>query len=60
MGRIKSTAIKRKARKLVEEKPEVFDKDFEKTKKILKDIMGSDKKTRNKIAGYVTRLKKKC
>ena len=56
MGRIKSTAIKKAARTLVVE-PE-FSNDFNKNKELLKVYVLPDKGTRNKIAGYITRLKK--
>ncbi len=38
MGRIKSTAIKRNAREMVEKNPEIFDKNFDKNKEKLIDI----------------------
>lgn len=56
MGRIKSTIVKRTARNLLEEENK-FSDNFEKNKKLLADTMPS-KKVRNKIAGYITRLKK--
>ena len=56
MGRIKSTLVKRTAKKLIEEK-DLFSTDFEKDKKILGRLMPS-KSIRNKIAGYISRLKK--
>jgi len=59
MGRIKSTAVKRTAQKLFEENPKMFTEDFEKNKQIVQESTECDKKTRNKIAGYITRLKKK-
>jgi small subunit ribosomal protein S17e len=57
MGRIKSKLIKRTARQLVEKTPESFEKTFDENKKALGSILAS-KKTRNKIAGYITRIKK--
>jgi len=57
MGRIKTTLIKRTSRKLLEEEPEIFSKDFGENKKILGKTMPS-KSTRNKIAGYISRIKK--
>jgi len=57
MGRIKTTLVKRTSKKLLEQEPELFEKDFEKNKKILGKTMPS-KRLRNKIAGYITRLKK--
>jgi small subunit ribosomal protein S17e len=57
MGRIKSKLIKRTAKQLVEKTPESFEKTFEENKKALGNILES-KKTRNKIAGYIARIKK--
>ena len=57
MGRIKSMAIKRTARTLVKEHAS-FTKDFENNKEILKLYSLPDKGTRNKIAGYLVRLKR--
>ena len=56
MGRIKSTLIKRTSRELLK-KGEKFSEDFDENKKILSNSMPS-KKIRNKIAGYIARLKK--
>ena len=58
MGRIKSLAIKRTTKKLIEEFPNLFTTDFEENKKILNEILKTDKKTRNAIAGYLVRLLK--
>lgn len=57
MGRIKSKLIKRTARQLIEKTPESFGKEFNGNKKALGSILSS-KKTRNQIAGYITRIKK--
>jgi len=56
MGRIKSTQIKRTA-KILENEGEYFSEDFDKNKKILKNTLPS-KSVRNKVAGYITRLRK--
>ena len=56
MGRIKSTLIKKTARKLSEEKF-AFSEDFNNNKTILSNTLPS-KKMRNKIAGYISRIKK--
>jgi len=56
MGRIKSTLIKRTARGLLKEE-NVFEEDFDKNKKVLGKNMPS-KRIRNKVAGYISRLKK--
>ena len=55
MGRIKSLLVKRTARNLLTEDNK-FSEDFERNKKVLGPNMPS-KKMRNKIAGYVSRLK---
>ena len=57
MGRVKSTAIKRAARTLVSENTELTG-NFEENKKVLKSYSFPDKGTRNRIAGYIVRLKK--
>jgi small subunit ribosomal protein S17e len=57
MGRIKSMVIKRTSRQLMEQSEDSFEKDFEHNKKALGRSLPS-KKMRNRIAGYVTRLKK--
>lgn len=57
MGRIKSKLIKRTAKQLVSTSPDMFESSFEDNKKVLGNILES-KKTRNKIAGYITRIKK--
>jgi ribosomal protein S17E len=57
MGRIKSLAIKKTAKKLAGN-VDNFTKEFDHNKNILKDYSLPDKSTRNKIAGHITRLKK--
>jgi len=56
MGRIKSALVKRSAKKMLSEDNSFTDK-FEDNKKVLGKTMPS-KKVRNKIAGYLARLKK--
>lgn len=56
MGRIKSTLVKRTARSLLKEE-NMFSENLEENKKLLADTMPS-KRIRNKIAGYISRLKK--
>lgn len=58
MGRIKSAAIKRIAKNLIVETPQAFGKDFEKNKRLLDRVI-THKKTKNSIAGYITRLRKR-
>jgi len=57
MGRIKISLVKRTARKFVSDKKVEFSEDFNVNKKILGRSMPS-KLLRNKIAGYISRLKK--
>ena len=57
MGRISSTAIKRTSRKLISDNPSLT-KDFKENKEVLNIYTLPDKGTRNKIAGYIARLKK--
>ena len=54
MGRIKSTAVKRTAKQLLQMEPS-FSEDFIKNKKMLCDTMPS-KPIRNKVAGDMVRL----
>jgi small subunit ribosomal protein S17e len=58
MGRIKSKLVKRIAKNIVKENPDLAEKDFDKNKIILSNLV-SNKKTRNSIAGYITRLRKR-
>jgi len=57
MGRIKSTLVKRTTRILLKDENS-FSESFERDKKMLGNTMPS-KKVRNKIAGYIARLKKR-
>lgn len=57
MGRIKPTLVKRTSRNLLERSSDSFEKTFEENKKALGKTLPS-KKMRNKIAGYIARLKK--
>jgi len=56
MGKIKSKLVKKTSGTLLKQGVE-FTENFEKNKKILRDITPS-KKIRNQIAGYIMRLKK--
>ncbi|HDI02825.1 MAG TPA: 30S ribosomal protein S17e [Candidatus Aenigmarchaeota archaeon] len=58
MGNIRTTFIKNLARELLEKYPENLTADFEKNKEFLKKVIES-KSLRNKIAGYVVKLKKR-
>jgi small subunit ribosomal protein S17e len=56
MGRIKSLMVKRAAKQMLDGEND-FDETFEKNKKLLGNTMPS-KSIRNKIAGYIARLKR--
>ena len=58
MGRIKSAMVKRIAKKAIVDAPETFNKEFENNKKVLGDLV-KNKRTRNAIAGYITKLRKR-
>ena len=60
MGRIKITAIKNLADELIEQHGDKFNSDFEKNKNTLNEIKDiKSKKTRNILAGYITRQMQK-
>jgi len=57
MGNIKQTFIKRTARELFDRYPNEFSKDFEYNKKKVEELTNViSKVTRNRIAGYITKL----
>jgi len=56
MGRIKSTLVKRTAKKIIVEEG-LFSESFEENKRVLGKTMPS-KRIRNMIAGYISRLTK--
>jgi small subunit ribosomal protein S17e len=59
MGKVRTKPIKKIAKELVKAYPEKFTTDFETNKKVLQEIVNSKtKKLRNRIAGYITRLKR--
>lgn len=59
MGRIKTTLIKRTSKKLLAEYSDRFSPDFEKNKPVVHELLPKvNKKMRNIVAGYVTRLVK--
>lgn len=60
MGKVRPQLIKRMALKIYKEKPEIFTTSFEDNKRILNETLDiKSKKIRNRIAGYITRLKKR-
>ena len=58
MGRIKGTLVKRVSREVMEKYHDQLTTDFEKNKLFL-NPQGIQKKTRNSIAGYISRKIKK-
>lgn len=60
MGRIKTTLIKRSAKKLMDNYRNDFSADFESNKQsVVKNADIPSKKLRNVLAGYISRLVKK-
>ncbi len=61
IGRIKTGDIKRASLELMERYPEKFGKDFDGNSKVLKELdIVTEKSARNKVAGYITRVKKRA
>ena len=59
MGKVRTETIKRIARDLLEQYPDKFTVDYEANRQIVDQIVDSrSKRLRNRISGYVTRLKK--
>lgn len=58
MGNIRPTYIKRVARELIQEHGDLFSDDFERNKELVGELTNTEGKVlRNRIAGYVTRLR---
>ncbi|UCG95836.1 MAG: 30S ribosomal protein S17e [archaeon] len=57
MGNIRTTFIKNMSKELVEKYPDELTSDFQKNKEFLKKVIDS-KDLRNRIAGYIAKLKK--
>ena len=58
MGKVRTETVKRAARELVERFPEKFTNEYEANKAGVNQVLKApSKKLRNRIAGYVTRLK---
>lgn len=59
MGNIKTNFVKRVGRKIYEMNADKFSDDYSKNREIIRGIIDiKSKDLRNKIAGYVTNLKK--
>lgn len=57
MGKVRTTLVKRTARKLLEMYPDLFTRDFEHNKRVVSQLIEyRSKKLRNQIAGYITHL----
>lgn len=58
MGKVRIAAVKKVARELVERYPDKLTTDYESNKKVLADLVDAKtKRLRNRVVGYVTRLK---
>ncbi|MEB3774112.1 MAG: 30S ribosomal protein S17e [Desulfurococcales archaeon] len=59
MGKVRTTLVKRTARKLLAEYGDLFKRDFEHNKRVVSQLIEyRSKKLRNQIAGYITHLLK--
>ena len=58
MGKVRTETVKRTARELIEKFPDKFTSEYEANKAAVNEVLKApSKKLRNRIAGYVTRLK---
>jgi small subunit ribosomal protein S17e len=58
LGKVRTETVKRAARELIERFPEKFTSEYEANKTAVNEVLKApSKKLRNRIAGYVTRLK---
>ena len=58
MGKVRTDTVKRTSREVLRRFPERFAGDFESDKQAVNDLVSTQsKRLRNRIAGYVTRLK---
>jgi small subunit ribosomal protein S17e len=58
LGKVRTETVKRAARELIERYPEKFTNEYEANKASVNQVLKApSKKLRNRIAGYVTRLK---
>jgi len=58
LGRVRTEMIKKLARELHQANPQRFSTDYEENKKAVDELVNAKtKRVRNRIAGYVTRLK---
>lgn len=58
MGKVRTDTVKRVCRELIRRYPERFTGEFESDKQAVNELVSTQsKRLRNRIAGYVTRLK---
>lgn len=58
MGKVRTETVKRVSRELLRKFPDRFSGDFESDKAVVNDlVITPSKRLRNRIAGYITRLK---
>jgi small subunit ribosomal protein S17e len=58
LGKVRTDTVKRISRELLKRFPDRFTGDFESDKKMVNDLVTTpSKRLRNRIAGYITRLK---
>ena len=58
MGKVRTDTVKRTSREVLKKFPDRFTGDFESDKQAVNDlVITQSKRLRNRIAGYVTRLK---
>ena len=58
MGKVRIAAVKKVARELIERYPDRLTTNYEANKKVLADLVDAKtKRLRNRVVGYVTRLK---
>ncbi|MCL5009671.1 MAG: 30S ribosomal protein S17e [Candidatus Parvarchaeota archaeon] len=58
MGRIRGKTIRQTVIEILRTHKDSFNDNFESNKKILSDLITTEKAIRNKIAGYITKLAK--
>ena len=58
MGRIRGRSIRRYTVEILKRYKDRFSDNFDANKQVLASLIHADKTTRNKIAGYITRLAK--
>lgn len=59
MGLVKPAYIKRVGNEILENYPHMVSSDFEENKKLLAEVFSISKRYRNRLAGYLTRVKNK-